>query len=219
MTDFPLLRSSMAERQLAFDAARGLGFRPGRDQPIEERLAWQQKHNASDAAYRQVRAAYASELLPAILGGEWAETKRSLFVRQPGTRDDFFLAPHFHDLFDHPLHFRRRGAKGPLTWKNCVLIGQPYPAEPDQGAEQALALARHFGVGVWRRDDLSAWYPGVTMLVIAAQGLTPQNAQKFGFKPLSDQRWGQVGTREDKKAQLPLGVSSPSPLSTPPVLE
>lgn len=186
--DFPAVRAAMAQRIAAFDACRGLGSQPGFKLPTE-RAAWKRLHDAADAAYDQVLATYASEILPATLGGEWRHTHATLYVPSPG-RPRAYVAGSV-GLFDHPLHFRRERPKGKLTWSNCALIGQPYLSKRADGTRdqwslaEAAALITDYGVGVWARDDLSAWYPGWTTLVLAAKGLRPDAAASFGFTALA----------------------------------
>jgi hypothetical protein len=192
--DFPAVRDAMDARAGACIAARGLGWKPGFDHPLEERREWQRKHDTAEASYDGVVAAYASELLPAILGGGWVKSGSALSVSAPRLR--FFASQTIvagdwcRTLFDHPLHFRRQGSKGKLTWRTCALIGQPYNhvLRPDGGADpeaqaDAASLAEH-GIGSWMRRDLSAWYPGWTTLVLAATGLHPEDAPRFGFVAL-----------------------------------
>jgi hypothetical protein len=39
-------------------------------------------------------------------------------------------------------------------------------------------------VGVWTSNDLSWWFPGHTICVLAAAGLEPERADGFGFRPV-----------------------------------
>jgi hypothetical protein len=100
-------------------------------------------------------------------------------------------ADSYHTLFDHPLHYRRVGAKGPLTWKIGILIGRPYNVFDEHGTAQSAArtsaagVALAHSVGIWARRDLSAWFPGATSLVIAARGL-PDDPERFGFIALAE---------------------------------
>lgn len=191
--DFPAVRAAMAAREPAFKAGWTASYQYNRlhEPTPEQRREYRRACQASDDAYDRVVAAYAAELLPAVLGHEWAPTTRSLYAtafhqRLALYRQQSYVAGDCTPLFDHPLHFRRRGAKGKLTWRNCALIGQPYnmrPGEPlpSDAITGAMALAEQYGVGVWVRHDLSAWYPGRTALVVAALGLDPADAPRFGF--------------------------------------
>lgn len=141
-------------------------------------------------AQEQARHAYAAELLPAILGEAWTVKHRSwnwpgaLFTRSPARTPVLF-----HALFDHPLVFRRVGARGPAAWTRCALIGLPYDALTKEGAiapsarDIATALAEQ-GIPVWVRPDLSCWYPGWTQLTLAAPGLRGLDPAAFGFQAI-----------------------------------
>jgi hypothetical protein len=194
-TDFPAVRAAMAKHQPAHRAAQKLGFAMGFDRP-QDFVEWDRVGKATAATSARVIDAYASELLPAILGGEWQRSHRTLIVKTPPlprgyARATIVAGDWCRTLFDHPLHFHRRGSNGKLSWANCALIGQPYSSVmgkggilADKGAIQdATSLAAH-GVGVWVRRDLSVWSPGGTILVIAAQGLHPEDAASFGFVAL-----------------------------------
>ena len=120
---FPLLHAAMAEFEPAFKASQALpSQRPAAPQ---ERWAWRQVQNRESEAQANVVSAYATELLPAILGGSWKQTDSTVWtpshslMRTPVYSD-------YHEIFDHPVQFRRSGAKGPSTWKNWVIIGRPY---------------------------------------------------------------------------------------------
>jgi hypothetical protein len=128
-----------------------------------------------DAARQQAVDAYSTELLPTVLGGKWSRG-------QPGAPwpDQYAL-----ELFDHPIWFRRRDARGPRTWQDCAVLGSPYRWEVvDETGELALdflvaaqpLLERK--VGVWTNNDLSWWDPGQTICVLAAAGL------ESGFHPV-----------------------------------
>jgi hypothetical protein len=82
-----------------------------------------------DAAQKRAVDAYSTELLPTVLGGEWSRG-------QPGVSwpDQYAL-----ELFDHPIWFRRRDARGPRTWQDCVVLGSPYRWEAvDETANSRL---------------------------------------------------------------------------------
>lgn len=168
--DFPRLRQAMTEFEAAFKLIRTT--QPG-------------ARGASDAARERCFDAYASELLPAILGGAWKHTDKT--VTAPGGRASRRPYPLFyhHNLFDHPLVFRRIGGiRGLTTWHNCAVIGLPYGIQA-AATEDAASVTEKYGVGVWTRPDLSAWYPNWTCLVVAAIGLKPEEAARFGFTALS----------------------------------
>ena len=186
---FIQITAAMADFIPKFEAYHG-SCEPERTAPLKERLEWRYKQEDSKAAQRVVVAAYASELLPAILGGAWRRTESA--VREPtGLR--YYGRPIYSDyytLFDHPLHFRRAGTKGMATWTNAVVVGRPYnifkDGNPrDEAVRHAESLVEKHHVGVWARPDLSAWYPGSTALVIAGKGLRAEDADRFGFVALA----------------------------------
>jgi hypothetical protein len=193
VVSFPTVHAAMEVRKAAFETCRNLGAKPPFSvNPAERevRVEWQQRHDEADAAIEGVMAAYAGEMLPAILGGEWIRSRVSLHARGRSRGSYVYIAGEV-GLFDHPIHFRSRHSKGRLTWDNCVIIGQPYLSlrGPDGERDKlsvgmATELRETFGVGVWARDDLSAWYPGWTVLVLAARGLKPEKAADFGFTAL-----------------------------------
>src|SRR6516225_1382183 len=81
------------------------------------------------AARQQAVDAYSAELLPTALGGEWTRG-------QPGVP---WPDQYASELFDHPLWFRRRDARGPRTWQDCVVLGSPYRWEVvDETGEPVL---------------------------------------------------------------------------------
>jgi hypothetical protein len=132
-----------------------------------------------DEYWRAANDAYANELLPHLLGGRWTKSRAWL--------DGFDMG---RALFDHATIFRRQGVRGPNTWKVCAVVSHPYGAIYENGAinsdaiNEAVELSDQ-NVGVWLRPDLSIWFPGSTQLVIAATGLHPQEAERFGFQPLT----------------------------------
>lgn len=75
MIDFPATTHAMAARHAAFPETAP----PGRDRPIAERQAWRRDQAAAVAVYRALVAAYAAELLPALLGDAWQPSDRSLW--------------------------------------------------------------------------------------------------------------------------------------------
>jgi len=118
-----------------------------------------------DAARQQAVDAYSAELLPTALGGEWTRG-------QPGVPWPDQYAP---ELFDHPLWFRRRDARGPRTWQDCVVLGSPYRWKVvDETGELALnflvaaQLLLERKVGVWTNNDLSWWDPAFRRLTASA---------------------------------------------------
>ena len=139
---------------------------------IEDRR-WHRAHeHAQTSAQQSATEAYATELLPAILGGEWQPARSPDWVgdliRYPG-RPRIGCPPiDTHEMFDHPIVFRRKGYKGPLTWRIAAIVGRPYRvidsvgAFTPEAAHGARWLAEKQGVGYWVRRDLSAWYPGWT---------------------------------------------------------
>ena len=139
-------------------------------------------------ARRDALAAYAEELLPAVLGGCWHCARRgSLIPYHRPTEAALFGPP----LIDHAVNFRRANAKGPLTWRNGVLLTEPYDAldrngQPQPGAAaQARRLRAEFSIAVWASRPLSRWYPGWTALLILARDLRPADAARFGFIALA----------------------------------
>jgi hypothetical protein len=188
--DFPQTRAAMAAFEPAFKATQGIGW-TSRDRP--EWLSWRQAHDAERDAEAVVVAAYADEMLPTILGGRWRKTDSAITVAGGGRLGsvEWPYSQH-HILFDHHLHFRLVGAKCPTTWRNAVIFGRPYNhildvecLASEQAARHAQHLAERFGVGVWVRENLSAWFPGSTALVIAGRGLSADRAPQFGFRALA----------------------------------
>jgi hypothetical protein len=119
--------------------------------------------------------AFAAQLLPSILGGEWEVAARQYFPGELEVAHSDFGAP----LFDHRRLFRRRGMRGGNTLANSVLIGHPYQLD-DEALDQAARLSAR-GIGVWTHDDLSSWYPGWTRLVIASPRLMTLAPSDYGF--------------------------------------
>jgi hypothetical protein len=160
--------------------------------PTEQR--WQER--AAEKIYSEQRGSheraapqvYADELLPRILGGEWRPSQAN-YSHLPGL--GYASGGVSHNLFDHPLFFRRTGSRGRLTWRDAVMIGRPYGALQDDGAPApdavgaAQDLAELGGVGVWARRDLSAWCPPHSQLVIAAPGVSHLGPAAFGFQAVT----------------------------------
>jgi hypothetical protein len=133
-----------------------------------------------DAAQQRAVDAYRNELLPMVLGGEWSRGR-------PGVpwSEQYSL-----ELFDHPIWFRRRDACGPRSWQNCAVLGNPYRSEvidevgdfTPEFLAAAQPLLRQW-IGIWTSDEVSWWFPGQTICVLAAAGLEPDRASGFGFRP------------------------------------
>lgn len=183
---FPAIASACAEISAPMDEQHA---------QRDNRIATRRLERRQDLAEARAVAAYASELLPAVLGGAWFLSPRSgtwpaaLFPRRQ--RFDVVLQLPFQVLFDHPLIYRRRGARGPLTWRIGAAIGRPYDAlnedgSPMQSALDAASTLAEFGIGTWARPDLSAWYPGWTSLLLGALGLRAVDASRFGFLALGE---------------------------------
>ena len=132
-------------------------------------------------AHRQADAAYAGELLPAVLGGEWKPATNSAWSG-PMRGDDTTGM-----LFDHDKTFRRRDATGPHRWNTCAIVSQPFGPVLHDGVFHpgfvagAQALWDRHGVGVWVSRELSAYSPGRSVLVLMAKGLVPERAARSGF--------------------------------------
>lgn len=154
-----------------------------------------QAQESERTARRGVLGAYASELLPAILGGEWTVCHHGASpIWQPHKGRGFgdyarsFPGP----LIDHTHAFRRAGMRGPLTWRNAALTSEPYDAfareaggVPASAAEHARHLRAEHGLGSWLHPDLSAWFRDWTSLVVIASALRPEDAARFGFTALA----------------------------------
>lgn len=125
--------------------------------------------------------AYADELLPTVLGGEWELDKGISAQPSPDYRN--LIAP----IYDHHAMLHRRGARKPHKWHNCAIVSQPYDHVFKNGAFSATAQALQLcGIGIWVSHELSSWYPGSTVLALVAAGLTPELAPLFGFRTMSD---------------------------------
>src|ERR1700722_1165521 len=95
------------------------------------------------------------------LGGEWQTTDTTLWG-PPGTLSKRPVYSEYYTLFDHTLWFRRRGARGPSTRDNWVIVGCPYNTFDNEGLVQAESLGLAAYLTAQYRRDLSAWYPGWT---------------------------------------------------------
>jgi hypothetical protein len=191
--DFPMIFAAVAARYAALmeHHADNLAAVNAPDQACRDRLqrlvcrqSWAVCVERQAIAY----AAYATELLPAItphMSPPWSPGKAGHLIGDHeastyGRKDipDLWSCPR---LLDHPAIFRRQGVRGPTTWRNAVQIGEPYWIDaPAEAVNEARYLAG-FGLGVWHRTDLSAWFPGRTNLVVIARGLRPEDAPTFGF--------------------------------------
>jgi hypothetical protein len=89
-------------------------------------------------------------------------------------------------LFDHPQVIRRAGDRRKPTGENAVMVGEPYPSR---------LLRIDAARGAWVHPELSAHYPGWTVLVLAAEGLEP--AVKFGFAPVVEVSRALAGVAEE----------------------
>jgi hypothetical protein len=176
---FPKVESICCDIRQTFDDAHAAP-----DKVAKER-AYRRQHQLTAEA----EAIYADELLPVLLPGEWRVTKRdphNAYAVLP--RPDRYHA-NLHTLLDHAIVYRRAGTRGPINAQCAAVIGLPYDAlDKDDGSitgraiDEASFLAR-YGIGVWVRANLSAWYPGWTQLVVAAAGLLGRtDAEKFGFQ-------------------------------------
>ena len=137
-----------------------------------------------DAARREAIEAYANEMLPAILGGDWESG--------PSWPE---LIP--IELSAHALWFQRHD--DPPSWDNYAVISHPPQSTVDDGGvvREVRAAGRllpsflaavepllQLGIGVWVSNDLSYWHPGRTVCVLMARGLAPERAPAFGFRPI-----------------------------------
>jgi hypothetical protein len=128
----------------------------------------------------RARIACADELLPAVLGGEWMLTKGAWPPIEEVQNTT---------VFDHWTSFRRRGMRGPCSWRDGAIVWQPYnhvfrnDVFYPPFVARAQTLADRYGVGVWVSPELSFYYPGSSVLVLLARGLAPERAARFGFVP------------------------------------
>jgi hypothetical protein len=195
MMQFAAVEAAMAVRQQTFTEYMRTPEPPRNDRAARD--AWREATERAKAAEAVVAAAYASELLPALLGGAWTRTDAMLKVPAPdtftGTESLYGQAEFYSFLLDHPLRFRRRGTSGMLTLKNGAVIGRPYNAFDKAGVpldaarRAARDLAFRYHASVWARPDLSSWYPGWTALVVVARGLEPGAAERFGFVAFAEE--------------------------------
>jgi hypothetical protein len=140
-----------------------------------------------DAARQQAINAYGSEMLPAVLGGNWA---------YGGTEPPWADAVPL-ELSAHLVWFRRYADQP--SWKNYAILTHPDQFAVDDGGivrevraagrllPSFLAAVRPLleqGVSVWVSNDLSYWHPGRTVCMLMARGLAPERAPAFGFRPI-----------------------------------
>jgi hypothetical protein len=71
---------------------------------------------ATCEAYKAGNDVAAKELLPAILGGEWALTERGYVL----------ISDQWGMLLDHRQIFRRKGARGAPSWDDYAVVAHPY---------------------------------------------------------------------------------------------
>jgi hypothetical protein len=143
-----------------------------------------QSPHTRECAHNEALKAYADELLPDILGGQWMLTERY-------TWPPFYRVKKYEGvddpIYDHETVFRQRGCRGTNNWRTCAVISQPYNAlEPNSELRSAAtALTAQYNVGIWLRADLSSWLPGRTSLVLIARRLRSDWAQNFGFHSIA----------------------------------
>jgi hypothetical protein len=157
MEDYPKLRKALTD----IAARRHRSFVHRQETQCEgfhHCLTCQALDNAERKADGRAQAAYASELLPAMFGGEWVYGDYG---------DPTWMWELLHGqlmpLFDHPHRFRRKGARGADTTGNSIVIAHPYKAAVDNGGAALslqLTVLKREGVRVWLRDDLSSWVSG-----------------------------------------------------------
>jgi hypothetical protein len=154
--------------------------------PLLQRRYQQAAQEREQARQRAIES-YASELLPAILGGVWKAITWHSNLR--------FGYP----VFDQPLAFRRKGLKGPLRWTSGVVLGgEPYDIVLDDGGLDpdfcedldTCGWQSNFwwGGGVyprvfWISKDLSQHCPGQTSLILTGPDFESlgTNPADFGF--------------------------------------
>ena len=144
-----------------------------------KRLAEHRSERAGGPGYREAIDTIADEIIPAILGDAWKRAQRQPF---------FMDLARASSLIDHPEYLRRASAHGPHTWRNLVLISQPYAGFNNDicvvGREANRMVERKVPLGVWGVPRLGPWNPPGTSLVLLAPGLIGRNAAEFGFSDL-----------------------------------
>jgi hypothetical protein len=133
----------------------------------------------------------ATDLLPRIAGGEWRRTHhgfpctvRMCYFGKPTSDYDMISTLH-RELFDHGRFFRRKGAKGPFTWKIGIATGEPYGLADEVKSGQPFSVSpmlRERGLVAIAHPDLSPWYPGWTALFVVGQSLNLEAAAALGFR-------------------------------------
>lgn len=147
-----------------------------------EAIQTQARERRYTKAYQDGAALYGSILLPTIFPGtKWKRSDGSYAMLDCSTSEGW-EGPNTHSLFDHPLSFRKLGTRGPTTWINTVVFGQPYGLPSGSDVPAVIEWLAGKCVTIWWRKDLSMWYPGWTVLVLAARGLKTKCAADFGFE-------------------------------------
>jgi hypothetical protein len=183
---FPAVAAAVArcEATLAGHQAASQALRRDSTKRTAARVA-QDAHAAANAA---AVSAYAAELLPAIFGGGWMRAASGSLIPYGRLEHRAMLS---WPLIDHGVSYRRRGERGPLTWRNGVLLAEPYSIGGDDGAHtsearaQARLLRAELSLGVWCCPALSRWFPTRTTLLLIARDLRPSRAAEFGFEAWS----------------------------------
>ena len=138
-------------------------------------------------AYAAGIAAINTEVLPAILGGEWQRAKRGWLELQS---KKYQRSAACGVLLDHDFLVKRAGSRGPLTWKRSVLISQPYNVAREDGSIMRSAWVAGMelaakGFGAWVLPGGAPWFPVQTSLVLISPLLAGLNAQEHGFIALT----------------------------------
>lgn len=180
---FPKLTEAVAVTLEALNGDHAASFALSRDRQNRDlKLAARLASAAHSAASMRAYTVIGDELLPALFGGKWKKTSLPLWadIGLDGT------------LIDHQKAYRLAGMKGPTTWRNSVIVSEPYNAvsregKPTTGAiADAAYLRAKLDVGVWVSRDLSPHFPGWTSLVLLAGGMIlPEDAGAFGFMALA----------------------------------
>jgi hypothetical protein len=200
-TQYPLIASLVVARKSAFDVARSIrepDFSTYESNPTEYmkiRTAYRKAGQAAEASRDAVDDAYASEMLPAVLDGEWVRTQHSIKVPKEERSASYYFGSRQSGLIDHPRTYRRRGSRGMITLKCAVCIAHFYNVfgrGEDRGKsisqsmrDEATSLCDMYQVSVWVRPDLSSWFPDWTCVVLCGRGLPHNGAEEFGFIALA----------------------------------
>jgi hypothetical protein len=160
--------------------------------------SWRERNlKARDAAHAHQEAlklAYgliAEEVLPAVAGGEWMAAPRGFAIlcgQRAIPRSDYYLVLNHH-LFDHHRFFRRRGERGPLTFRIGIVTGEPYGFKSCRDLDGNLgfsplttfAVLAERGLDAIGHHHLSPWCPGGTALLIVGRNLDLDEASRLGF--------------------------------------